>query len=165
MPTISYATTAPAAAEADVLVLPVFEGPTNGPGVREVRGIDLLEHYRGAGLKGKPGESLLVPNAGISGLAAKSVLLVGLGPKDEVTTDTLRRAVGRAAPQLSRHASVATTLPLAAGRTPEDAVQATVEGLLLGGDRFDRYKSGANGDVPQPPAPAAGAGLGGSRGD
>ena len=163
MPTISYATTAPAAAEADVLVLPVFEGPTNGPGVREVRGIDLLEHYRGAGLKGKLGESLLVPNAGISGLAAKSVLLVGVGPKDEVTTDTLRRAVGRAAPQLSRHASVATTLPLAMGRTPEDAVQATVEGLLLGGYRFDRYKSGANGDAPEPSALASVTVLGSSR--
>src|SRR5205807_4332878 len=44
--------------------------------------------------------------------------------------------------RLARFARVATTLPQAAGDGGDDgdAVQATVEGLLLGSYRFDRYK-------------------------
>jgi leucyl aminopeptidase len=150
--TLTYSTESPVDVDVDVLVLPVFEGPEGGPGVRAVKGIDLLELAQRAKLKGKRGESLLVPNTGVAGLAARSVLLVGLGERGKATTDTLRRAIGRAAPQLAKQASVATTLPQAAGRDPEDAVQATVEGLLLGSYRFDRYKTGTDGDAPEPAA-------------
>jgi len=137
----TYSTDVPATVRADVLVLPVFEGPEAGPGIREVKGTDLLSAYAGAKLSGKKGEDLLVPNLGDRRLAARSVLLLGLGKRAKVTTDTLRRAIGKAAPQLVKHETVATTLPQAAGRSPEDAVQATVEGLLLGSYRFDRYKT------------------------
>jgi leucyl aminopeptidase len=148
--TLSYSTENPSAIDVDVLVLPVSQGPEGGPGVRTVKGIDLLELYRRAKLKGKFGETLVVPNASVAGLAARSVLLVGLGDRAKTTVDTLRRAIGRAAPQLAKQASVATTLPQAVGRDPQDAVQATVEGLLLGSYRFDRYKSGTDGDAPEP---------------
>ena len=86
------------------------------------------------------------------GVAAKSVLLVGVGKRRDVTTDSLRRALGRVAPQLAKRRTVATTFPQVVGRSPEDAVQATVEGLLLGAYRFDRYKSGKNEDHPEKPA-------------
>jgi leucyl aminopeptidase len=56
------------------------------------------------------------------------------------------------APQLAKRKSVATTFPQAASRSAEDAVQATVEGLLLGAYRFDRYRSGKSGETPVPPA-------------
>ena len=141
MTTFVYSTEAAAVARADVLVLPVFEGPQAGPGVKDVKGIDLLGVYRDAALKGKRGETLLVPNTGIDGLAAGSVLLVGLGKKDEAGPDAVRRAVGKVALQLSKRASVATTLAQAGGRSATDAVQAVVEGLMLGAYRFDRYKS------------------------
>ena len=83
---------------ADVLVLPVYEGPVAGPGVRDVKGFDLLGLYEEAKLKGKKGENLLVPNSGDEGLTARSVLLIGLGKRNKATPDTLRRAIGRAAP-------------------------------------------------------------------
>ncbi|MBI2238775.1 MAG: leucyl aminopeptidase [Actinobacteria bacterium] len=152
MAEFTYSTQAPGSVPADVLVLPVFEGPEAGPGVRDVKGVDLLGVYAAAKLKGKKGENLLVPNLGNERLAAKAVLLLGLGKRSKATTDTLRRAIGTAAPQLARHESVATTLPQAAGRPPEDAVQATVEGLLLGPYRFDRYKSGKKEGAPEKPA-------------
>lgn len=141
MPTFTFSKQSPVSIQADVLVLPIFEGPEPGPGVREVSGIDLLGHYRAAGNTGKRGESLLVPNTGLGGLASAAVLLVGVGRRAEAGPDACRRSIGRVAAALAKRARVATTLPQIAGRTFEDAVQATVEGLVLGSYRFDRYKS------------------------
>ncbi len=141
MPTFSFSTNLPAATAADVLVLPVFEGPEAGPGVRDIKGIDLLDLYRSSGAKGKRGESLLVPNTGIEGLTARSVLLLGVGKRSAASPDACRRAIGRVAGQLAKRSRIATTLPQIAARAFDDAVQATVEGLVLGSYRFDRYKS------------------------
>lgn len=141
MTRFTYAPAPPAAVSCDVLVLPVFEGPEPGPGLRDVKGVDLLEHFRDAGLRGKLGEQLLVPNTGSLGIAAASVLLLGVGKKAEVRTDELRRAAGKVARQLAKRGSVATTLAQAAGRQPAEAVQAVVEGHLLGAYRFERYKT------------------------
>ena len=58
-------------------MLPIFEGPEPGPGVRDVKGLDLIGLYRAAGYKGKRGETLLVPNTGIDGLTAAAVVLAG----------------------------------------------------------------------------------------
>jgi len=75
---------------------------------------------------------------------------VGVGKKSSATPDALRRSIGKVAPQLAKRASVATTFPQAAPRSSEDSVQATVEGLLLGAYRFDRYRSGKSGETPVP---------------
>jgi leucyl aminopeptidase len=149
--TFSFSTDAPGQVAADVLVLPIFEGPEAGPGVRELRA-DLLRAYADAKLRGKRGESLLVPNLGLDGVQARAVMLLGVGPKDEVSADALRRSIGRVAAQLVKRESVATTLAQAAPRAGEDAVQAVVEGLILGGYRFTQYKSGKTKDAPQKPA-------------
>ena len=77
---------------------------------------------------------------GIDGLAARSVLLVGVGKRAESGVDACD-AAGKVARQLSKRGSVATTLAQASGRNAADAVQAVVEGLILGAYRFDRYKS------------------------
>jgi leucyl aminopeptidase len=149
MPEFRFATTSAAEATADALILPVFQGPEAGPGVAEVGGalgVDLVDVYRENTLRGKLGETLAVPTLGRLGV--RSVLLVGLGKRAEVRPDTLRRAAGRAARRAVRFESVATTLAKAA-RPPAEAVQAVVEGLLLGSYRFDRFKSSASdGDLP-----------------
>ncbi len=147
MPAFSFSTNPPPSVSADVLLLPVFEGPEPGPGVRDVKGIDLMGLYAAAGNKGKRGESLVVPNTGIDGLAAGAVVLLGVGRRANAGPDACRRAIGRVAAQLVKRKRIATTLPQIAGRGFEDAVQATVEGLLLGSHRFERYKS-SKGDRP-----------------
>ena len=152
MATFVYSTDPPATVRTDLLVLPVYEGPEAGPGIKDVKGTDLMALYAEAKLKGKKGEPLLVPNTGGLGIAAASVLLVGVGKRRDVTADSLRRALGRVAPQLAKRRTVATTFPQVMSRSPEDAVQATVEGLLLGSYRFDRYKSGKDEDHPEKPA-------------
>ena len=146
MPTFTFSIDLPTQLSVDVLVLPVFEGPQAGPGVKDVRALDLLGLFAATGAKGKRGESLLVPNTGVKGLAAKAVLLLGVGKRDEVDADACRRAIGRVAGQLAKRKSVATTLPqIVTGRRAADAVQASVEGILLGSYRFTRYKSKADG--------------------
>jgi leucyl aminopeptidase len=146
VPTFAFSTDRPTDQAVDVLVLPVFEGPEAGPGVKDVKGVDLIEQFAASGAKGKRGESLLVPNTGDAALAAKAVLLVGVGPKAAASPDACRRAIGRAARQLGRRKTVATTLPQIVGAKDQlEAVQATVEGVLLGSYRFDRYKSKADG--------------------
>ena len=148
MPTFVFSTDRPTDLDVDVLVLPVFEGPEAGPGVKDVKGIDLLGLFSAAGSKGKRGEFLLVPNTGDKTLRAKAVLLIGVGKREEADPDACRRAIGRAARQLARRKTVATTLPQVAGSKEQvDAVQATVEGVLLGSYRFDRYKSKKDGDA------------------
>src|SRR6266487_3346157 len=103
MPTFQFSTTAAAEADADVLVLPVFEGPEAGPGVKDVGtalGADLVAVFRENRLRGRLGEALTVPTLGK--LPAKTVLLVGLGPRAEATTDVLRRGMGRVAVRVAR---------------------------------------------------------------
>jgi leucyl aminopeptidase len=145
--TFRFSTDAPTGIDAEVLVLPMYEGPQPGPGVKDVKGLDLVELYAAEKLKGKLGETLLVPitGPGPRAVAASAVLLVGLGPKADVTNDTVRRAIGKVAPRLVKRASVATTLSQA-GRG-EGAAEAVVEGLLLGAYRFLRYKTERDDDV------------------
>jgi leucyl aminopeptidase len=124
---------------ADVLVLPAFEGPEPGPGVRELKAIDLMSVAKDASFKGKRGESLSVPTLGK--LGSGTVVLLGLGKKADVDANTLRRVIGGVASGLAKRATVATTLPQAV-KDVADGSQATAEGLLLGSYRFDRYRSG-----------------------
>ena len=140
MTTFSYSTGSPSAQSVDLLALPMFGGPEAGPGVRDIGGVDLLAIARDAGFKGKLGETLLVPNAGMREVAAKAILLVGLGPKAEVDAVAVRRAAGRAAKRIGARRTIATALPQV-GRSAAEAVEAVVEGSILGAYRFDRYKS------------------------
>jgi leucyl aminopeptidase len=137
--TFSFSTDPPSESKAALLILPVFQGPRPGPGVRES---GLASAYADARLTGKTGEHLLVTKRPGDRFAAGAALLVGVGPKDAFTIDVARRAMGRAAGTARRFGSVATTLPLAfpPRRTPE-AAGAVAEGLGLGAYRFERYRS------------------------
>jgi leucyl aminopeptidase len=79
------------------------------------------------------------------GLASPRLLLVGLGPRAELTTARVRQAAAIAA-RRSRDLE-ARTLALvvlgvgAGGLPPEGAAQATAEGLVLGHYRFTAYKT------------------------
>ena len=136
MTTFSYASDAAAAVKAGLLIVPVFEGPGPGPGVKEV---GLADAYAAAKLKGKRGQDLLVTKRRGDRFAADAVLLVGVGKKADFTVAAARRALGRVAGSARRFGSVATTVPQAFGaRQAADAVGAAAEGLALGAYRFDR---------------------------
>jgi leucyl aminopeptidase len=151
LPRFQVSTTSPVEQAADLLIVPAFEGPEAGPGLRElsraleVDPMDVLgeNHFRG-----KLGETFTLPTLG--GAAAPSLLIVGLGKRGDVTPDRIRRAAGKVAARASRFERVASTMPQAVARGWPDAVQAFVEGLLLGAYRFDRYKAKPKDDDQRP---------------
>ena len=138
MTTFSFSTEAPGSLKVGVLVLPVFQGPSFGPGVKEV---GLEKAYRDAKLTGKKGESLLVTRREGDRFAADAVLLWGVGPKDRFDLAAMRKALGRAGQSIGRFGRVATTFSQAVDGDASEAVQAAAEGLALGAYRFVRFKT------------------------
>ena len=139
MTTFSFTTDAPAKVAAALLIVPVFQGPEPGPGVAPLH---LAETYAAAKLTGKRGEDLLVTHRPGDRFAADAVLMLGVGPKDDFTLETARRALGRAGSTARRFGIAATTVAQAfSGRHAAEAVGAVAEGLALGAYRFDRYRT------------------------
>lgn len=85
----------------------------------------------------KAGETWLAAAGG------ETELRVSLGPLDQLSRETLRRAGGLAARWLVEHETPAAGVIAAAlqGIGLEGALEAFVEGLLLGAYRFDRHRS------------------------
>ena len=141
-------------AGADLLAVPVAAGP-GGPEAPPSTGailahadLDLAGLAALGQLTGALDETLLVPS--YDRLAARALLLVGVGPDEGRTLETLRRAASVAVASAGRATTVATTLPhcAAAGpnRAPASAAErlgAVAEGFGLAAYRFDRYKSSA----------------------
>ena len=136
-------TTAVGVVAADLLAVPVFAERLLGPGADAVDaalGGGLTEFMDETDFNGKPGEALAVPTGGR--LGAKAVILVGVGAREEMTLDGVRRAAATVAKRASKVTSLATTL-LDAVPDPVDragAAQALAEGIGLGRYKFLRYK-------------------------
>jgi leucyl aminopeptidase len=96
------------------------------------------------GATGSAGE--VTKLATLGAITAPLVVAVGLGPEPIgalPATETLRRGAGAAVRALSGTARVAVALPVAEDPAKEGTVlRALAEGALLGGYRFDGYKSG-----------------------
>jgi leucyl aminopeptidase len=142
-PTLSLTSTSAERVKADLLAVPVFEERELGPGapaVDDALGSGLVEFMEEADFSGKRGETLPVPTNGR--LGAKAVVLVGMGARDDVTPDALRRAGAALARRAKTVRSVATTL---LDTAPDDSdaeanAQALAEGVVLGSYQFLRYK-------------------------
>ena len=130
----------PADAAADLLIVPFFLDRVPGPGFRGVEksleadlpGVLAENHVRG-----KLGDVFTVPTFGR--LPAATVMLVGLGPKDEAGPAQIRKAAMRVGRRAGQSRAVASTLHRV-GRSAEESARALAEGLTLGAYRFTRYK-------------------------
>ena len=130
-------------AECDALIVPLSEGERVPRGLRDLDAAlgGSVQRYLDAGaFAGKASEHTGFPAEGI---AARHVVLVGLGPEREVDAKNLRNAVGRAVTTLTRRKK--TTAALVAPRVRRLDARATgqvlAEGAVLGGYRFDAYKT------------------------
>lgn len=106
------------------------------------------------GFSGKAGEVAKLPSDGA--VRSPLLLIVGLGKADDgtrdgtgaaedgISTETLRRAAGVAVRSINNAASVAVALPA----DDPDRLRAVCEGLVLGGYRFDTYRSKPSEDAP-----------------
>lgn len=140
MPKFEISSASPEKVAADLLILPFYQGRSGGPGfdaVQRVIGADLGAMLAEHRVEGKVGDSLTMPTLGR--LPSKTLLLVGVGPKDTADSGAVRRAAMKVARSASRFETVATTLHQV-GKDAEDSAHALTEGILLGSYRFDRYK-------------------------
>ena len=96
--------------------------------------------------EGKQNQTVLFHTQGK--IPAKRVLLVGLGKKKDLRTDTVRQAMGTAVKRVSQTGarSFVTPIPGLAvpSASPLEVAQAMVEGSLLGAYRFSVYRSEAS---------------------
>lgn len=129
---------------ADLVAVPVYAEGELGPGAGAVDaalGGNLSAFMHKAGFEGKPDQALVVPTA--APFRANAALLVGVGERDKLSTDGLRRAAATAVRRATRAQTMATTLLDVApdGVEPVAAAQAFAEGVLLGAYQFLEYKS------------------------
>ncbi|CAA9360486.1 MAG: Cytosol aminopeptidase PepA [uncultured Nocardioidaceae bacterium] len=87
------------------------------------------------GFTGKAGETTTVPTGGV--IKSPLLILVGLGERDRLTTERVRRAAGVAARSVSNASTVALALPA----LDADHVRAIADGYLLGSYAFTAFKS------------------------
>ncbi|HZP42774.1 MAG TPA: leucyl aminopeptidase [Candidatus Binatia bacterium] len=129
----------PRAAQGDVVVLPVVEGEAEAV----VRRLDrrlagvLGRRVRELGWRGRTDETLLHT-------AERTVALLGLGAAP-ATADAWRRAGARARQEAERQRARRAAAWVADTGSSSETLAAFVEGFLLAGYRFDRYRSDENG--------------------
>src|SRR6266508_3904831 len=134
------------ALEGDLLVVPLVQGEQSG---ESVQALDtalsgaLREQITRSGFTGKEGETLLFHTQ--SRLPSRAVLLLGLGKAESLETDTWRRAAGKAHMEARAQGARLVVWFFAADRRHADLLAAVVEGTLLSGYVFDKYKSDKNG--------------------
>jgi leucyl aminopeptidase len=141
----------PAKTRADVVVIGVVrtgKGMQAAPGGEDVAaayGRKLVPLLSTMGFTAGVDEVAKVPTGGL--IRSPLLILVGMGDLaagDDVPADACRRAAGVAVRNVSNAASVALALPaLAPGQ-----VRGVVEGSLLGGYSFSRYRSAAKPEGP-----------------
>ena len=96
----------------------------------------LSEHLEDQSFKAEPGRLVTIPT--MKRLPARTVVVMGLGKRSELSSRTIRRVAGGAARRLSERADIATSLH--EGKDL-DAVSAAAEGFLLGSYRYSALKS------------------------
>lgn len=101
------------------------------------------------GFTGERGKSRLFFTAGK--IPARFILVIGLGPREKFDLEILREA-GAEMARMSKSVSASSiALVLERGPVGEDTAparaRAIAEGVILGGYKFDRYKTGAKDDI------------------
>jgi leucyl aminopeptidase len=140
---------APEKSRADAVVIGVVrtaKGPQPAPGgegVASAYGRKFAPLLSTVGISGRLDEVAKVPTSGT--LKSSMLVLVGMGDADAALDPAaVRRAAGVAIRNVPNAATVALALPAA----DEHQVRAVVEGSMLGGYAFSRYKSAAPTEVP-----------------
>jgi leucyl aminopeptidase len=133
-----------------LLVAKVFEGEEELVGpiakIDDQMGGRISDVRRRGDFRGKEGETLLL-YPGENGIPAERLLLVGLGKREDLDLERLRRAAGTAVKQAGKLrvrslASIMHHAELVEDRiTPGDAARAVAEGALLGAYQFTEMKS------------------------
>lgn len=127
-------------ARCEVLILPVFEGEGIGAYKTIDKALDgmpsTLASGRAAKFRARHGEVLVLQTYGH--IKAAQVAFIGLGKRDELTTERVRQSAGKCSSALKNIADAA--LATGAIKDIEGATRAFAEGFMLVRYSFDRYK-------------------------
>lgn len=133
--------------EADAVIVNIFEGTERPEGVTaaldEALGGVIAGLIAKGEIKGKLNQMTVIHSLGK--LPAAKVVVIGLGKKDELTTEKIRQTVGAACRSLKKsRAAVITTVSHGSGVaaiTAEGSAQAITEGAMLGTYEFRQHKT------------------------
>jgi leucyl aminopeptidase len=153
MTQLALASADAAAVKADVLVIGAVKGP-KGPAL--LKGGDGLDKALGGlvrtlgdlGFTADAEECVRVVTAGA--VNARSIVVVGLGERDKVDAEALRRAIGAGVRSAAGAKRVATTLALAAEVPADAALRAVLEGAALGAYDFTAFRQASLKDRKSP---------------
>ncbi len=118
--------------------------PVLSDGARSVLGADGASLLSGLGFEASEAATIRLTAPAEGPAAGRTVLVVGLGAADRVSSETLRRAAGAAVRATGDVETIATdlaTVPLGAEGVGTEPLIAVIEGLLLGAYHFDAYRS------------------------
>ncbi len=133
MTELSLSTASPIDADVDALLVALY-ADDDGVVVSDERLADSAAAFAGVGATGKAGEVVRIPAP--VGVAATSLVGVGLGRAADVTPEKVRKGAGAATRALAGVSSLGSLLGTV-------DLAAAAEGHLLGAYQFDRYKTPA----------------------
>jgi leucyl aminopeptidase len=140
----------PSDADADLLVVPVFEGEAVAdvlPAVDAATQGEVRRATASGEVKGRLYDLFVTPASG-PGWKPGRVAIAGAGKAADLTTERLRKLAAAAA-LMARGRRIARVAFLVRGSIPaRDAVQAIAEGLILAGFSVDQYKTGERSGPP-----------------
>jgi leucyl aminopeptidase len=143
-PVVRLVTESPSHVEADLLVVPAFEGEAVAdalPAVDEATYGEVKRATASGEIKGRLYELFVTPSSG-AGWKTARVAIAGAGKAADFTTDRLRKLAAASA-LMARGRHLARVAFLTRGPIPvREAVQAITEGLILAGFSVDQYKTG-----------------------
>jgi len=130
----------------DVIVIGIYEGVKSLDiklhSIDEQLGGIITEMISNESFKGKEGETVLVHSLGK--ISAKKILLLGLGKKENLKADTIRRLGAKAVKEAEKtKASTVSIMPIGLDRDidPEVVGQCIMEGIMLALYKFNKYKT------------------------
>ncbi|MFO7768668.1 MAG: leucyl aminopeptidase [bacterium] len=141
---IRFSDSDPLGLECEALVVGAFSG--EGMERDLVRRLDevldglLSERAENGSFKGEEGSSLLLHRP--AGVAARRLLLAGLGEEEHASDESVRRLGGMASRRLKDEGCSVVHVVLPRDRTAPGSVRACVEGFLLGPGGLGAYKTG-----------------------
>lgn len=128
--------------EADLVMLPVY---SENKDLQDEKLTVIYKHFKESNkFKGNAGEICVATNVVESGV--QDIIFIGLGSKDELTTEIIRGSFGKAIKKAIELKAKKIALNMTSNKklSVEDITKSMVEGIGFGEYRFDKYKTEAN---------------------
>jgi len=125
--------------EADLIMLPVY---SESEDLQDENLDKIYKHFKESNkFKGKAGEILGTVNVTANGV--QDIVFIGLGKKDELTTETIRSSFGKAVKKAIGIKAKKISLKMISSEKLSigDTVKSMIEGISFGEYKFDKYKS------------------------